>query len=134
MFSYNHSLPHQHPITPFGHLRRHAFGLSNIAGSTHTGPVRHQEVIEHLISGFNSVLESSNFDHLQARVAKIDLGVTLFTLASVLCGIASHPAFLIAARFLQAVGGAILTPTSLAMILSEFPREKRSSAVSLWAQ
>ncbi|MEM8534318.1 MAG: DHA2 family efflux MFS transporter permease subunit [Chloroflexota bacterium] len=59
-------------------------------------------------------------------------GVALFTLASVLCGIASQPAFLIAARVLQAVGGAILIPTSLALILSEFPKEKRASAVSLW--
>ena len=59
-------------------------------------------------------------------------GVVLFTIASMLCGIASQPAFLIAARVLQAVGGAILIPTSLALILSEFPKEKRASAVSLW--
>ncbi|KPV51948.1 MFS transporter, partial [Kouleothrix aurantiaca] len=41
-------------------------------------------------------------------------GATLFTLASVLCGLAGSPALLIAARVLQAVGGAMLTPTSLA--------------------
>ena len=79
MFHYKHSLPQQHPITPLGHLRRQAFGLSNIGGSTHTGPVRHQEVIDHLMSGFNSVLESSSFDHLQARVAKIDPSMKTFT-------------------------------------------------------
>ena len=59
-------------------------------------------------------------------------GVALFTLASVLCALALSPTWLIAARVLQAVGGAILTPTSLALILSEFPKEKRASAVSLW--
>ena len=59
-------------------------------------------------------------------------GVALFTAASVLYGLAASPALLISARVLQAVGGAILIPTSLALILSAFPKEKRASAVSLW--
>lgn len=60
------------------------------------------------------------------------VGVALFTAASVLCGLAASPALLISARVLQAVGGAILTPTSLALILGAFPKEKRASAVSMW--
>ncbi len=60
-------------------------------------------------------------------------GVVLFTGASVLGGLAPNVPWLIAARVLQAVGGAILTPTALALVLSEFPKEKRASAVSLWA-
>lgn len=79
MFSYKRTLPQQHPITPLGHLRRQAFGLANIGGTTDTRPVRQQEVIDHLISGFNSVLESSNFDHLQARVGKSDPAMKTFT-------------------------------------------------------
>ncbi len=59
-------------------------------------------------------------------------GVALFTAASVLCGLAASPALLVGARVLQAVGGAILTPTSLALILATFPAEKRASAVSMW--
>ncbi len=59
-------------------------------------------------------------------------GATLFTLASVLCGLAPTPALLIAARVLQAVGGAMLTPTSLALTLAAFPQAQRSVAVSLW--
>lgn len=60
------------------------------------------------------------------------VGVTLFTLASLLCGLATTPALLIVARIVQAIGSAILTPTSLALVLSEFPKAKRATAVSIW--
>ena len=59
-------------------------------------------------------------------------GATLFTLASMLCALAATPAWLIAARVLQAVGGAMLTPTSLALTLAAFSPERRSVAVALW--
>jgi EmrB/QacA subfamily drug resistance transporter len=60
-------------------------------------------------------------------------GVALFALASLAAGLAPSPAFIIAARILQAIGGAMLTPSSLALVLAAFPRSKRSVAVSLWA-
>ncbi|NJL20719.1 MAG: DHA2 family efflux MFS transporter permease subunit [Leptolyngbyaceae cyanobacterium SM1_3_5] len=60
------------------------------------------------------------------------IGVTIFTLASVLCGLASSPALLISARVLQAIGGVLITPASLALVLSAFPHSKRATAVSLW--
>jgi EmrB/QacA subfamily drug resistance transporter len=59
-------------------------------------------------------------------------GATLFTGASILCGLAAAPAWLIAARVLQAVGGAMLTPTSLALTLAAFSQERRAVAVALW--
>jgi EmrB/QacA subfamily drug resistance transporter len=59
-------------------------------------------------------------------------GAALFTGASMLCGLAAAPAWLIAARVLQAVGGAMLTPTSLALTLAAFSRERRPVAVALW--
>ena len=59
-------------------------------------------------------------------------GATLFTGASMLCGLAASPAWLIAARVLQAVGGAMLTPTSLALTLAAFSQQRRSVAVALW--
>src|SRR5829696_4278443 len=52
-------------------------------------------------------------------------GATLFTCASMLCALAATPAWLIAARVLQAVGGAMLTPTSLALTLAAFSQERR---------
>jgi MFS family permease len=60
-------------------------------------------------------------------------GVGLFALASLACGLAPSPAFIVAGRIVQAVGGALLTPSSLALVLAAFPRSKRSVAVSIWA-
>jgi EmrB/QacA subfamily drug resistance transporter len=59
-------------------------------------------------------------------------GVAIFTLASTLCGVAPNAGALIAARALQAVGAAIVMPTSLALVLGAFPIEKRAIAVTLW--
>lgn len=58
--------------------------------------------------------------------------VVLFTLASMLCGIAPTPALLVLARILQAVGAAALVPASLALVLQTFPREKVPVAVAIW--
>jgi EmrB/QacA subfamily drug resistance transporter len=60
-------------------------------------------------------------------------GVALFTLASAACGTAPGTGALIAARTVQAVGGAVLTPASLALILGAFPPGKRSAIVGLWS-
>ncbi len=59
-------------------------------------------------------------------------GVALFALGSLLCGLAPNPGLLIAARVLQAVGGAVLMPASLALVLPEFPNSRRSMAVGFW--
>lgn len=55
------------------------------------------------------------------------IGVAVFTLASAAFGMAPGMESLIAARVVQAVGGAILTPASLALILDAFPPEKRTA-------
>ncbi|NKI95489.1 MFS transporter [Rhizobacter sp. SG703] len=59
-------------------------------------------------------------------------GVTLFIAASAACGLAGSVGWLIAARVLQAVGAALLTPASLSIVLAAFPQEKRALTVSLW--
>jgi EmrB/QacA subfamily drug resistance transporter len=60
-------------------------------------------------------------------------GVTLFTLASTACGLAAGTDSLIAARVVQAIGGAVLTPASLALILGTFAKEKRTAVVGMWS-
>ena len=60
------------------------------------------------------------------------LGVTLFVVASAGCGLASHAAWLVAARALQAIGAALLTPASLSIVLAAFPQHQRALTVSLW--
>ena len=61
------------------------------------------------------------------------IGVILFTFASLLCAIAPNGGFLIAARMLQGVGGALLTPGSLAMIEASFRPADRAPAIGAWS-
>ncbi|WP_234263764.1 MFS transporter [Hydrogenophaga sp. NFH-34] len=60
------------------------------------------------------------------------LGLGLFLLASLACGLAPGVGALVAARAVQAAGAALLTPASLSIVLAAFPVEKRAVAVSLW--
>jgi len=60
------------------------------------------------------------------------LGVLLFLAASVVCGAAPSAGVLIAARAVQALGGAMLVPASLGLLLPEFPLERRATATALW--
>ena len=60
------------------------------------------------------------------------LGVTLFVAASALCGLAGSVGWLVAARVLQAMGAALLTPASLSIVLATFPQSRRAVTVSLW--
>lgn len=59
-------------------------------------------------------------------------GVTAFTAASVLCGLAPSPIFLIAARALQGVSGAMLFPQVLAIMQVTFPQNERAKAFGLF--
>ena len=61
------------------------------------------------------------------------IGVVWFAVASLLCGIAPNAGVLIAARALQGVGGALLTPGSLALIQASFHPDDRGRAVGLWS-
>ena len=61
------------------------------------------------------------------------LGVTIFTVASVACGLALTPEQLIAARAVQGVGGALLVPGSLAIIGASFREENRGKAIGTWS-
>src|SRR5262245_63431481 len=60
------------------------------------------------------------------------LGVLVFLAASVVCGAAPSVDVLIAARAVQALGGAMLVPASLGLLLPEFPLERRATATALW--
>jgi EmrB/QacA subfamily drug resistance transporter len=60
------------------------------------------------------------------------IGIWTFLGASILCGLAGSVELLVAARALQAVGGAILVPTSLGLLLPEFPASQRATATAIW--
>jgi EmrB/QacA subfamily drug resistance transporter len=60
-------------------------------------------------------------------------GVLLFTGASLMCGLAWSPAALLAARVVQGVGAAIMTPTALSIISTTFPEgPERNKALGIW--
>ncbi|MGW2395888.1 MFS transporter [Kitasatospora sp. NPDC001664] len=61
------------------------------------------------------------------------IGVVWFTAASALCAFAPNVGLLIAARALQGIGGALLTPGSLAMLQASFHPDDRSGAVGVWS-
>lgn len=60
-------------------------------------------------------------------------GVTLFTLASIGCGLAPTVGVLIAARAVQGIGGALLVPSSLAIISASFDEQRRGQAIGTWS-
>ena len=60
-------------------------------------------------------------------------GVAWFALASLLCGLAPNIETLVVARALQGVGGALLTPGSLAILQSSFRRQDRARAIGAWS-
>ena len=61
------------------------------------------------------------------------IGVVWFAVASLLCGLAPTAPLLIAARALQGVGGALLTPGSLAIIQASFAPQDRARAIGAWS-
>jgi EmrB/QacA subfamily drug resistance transporter len=60
------------------------------------------------------------------------LGLGVFTLFSLLCGLAPSIEWLVVFRVGQGVGGAAMTPLSLAILLSVFPRRQHGMAVGIW--
>ncbi|MFD2764820.1 MFS transporter [Micromonospora eburnea] len=59
-------------------------------------------------------------------------GVVLFLVGSAACGLAPGVGVLIAARCVQALGAAAIMPTSLGLLLPEFPVARRATAIALW--
>jgi EmrB/QacA subfamily drug resistance transporter len=83
------------------------------------------------LSGF-LLLGGSLGDHYGRRRVFVT-GVVWFAVASLLCGLAPSDEALIAARALQGIGGALLTPGSLAIIEASFRREDRGPAIGAWS-
>jgi EmrB/QacA subfamily drug resistance transporter len=76
----------------------------------------------YLISYGSFLLMAGRLGDLVGRKRVFLAGVTLFTVASALCGLADSQLLLIAARFLQGLGGAIATSVIIALIVTDFPR------------
>ena len=61
------------------------------------------------------------------------IGIVVFTLASLFCGLASSGSTLIAARVVQGVGAALMNPATLSIIAATFAPRERGTAIGIWA-
>jgi EmrB/QacA subfamily drug resistance transporter len=61
------------------------------------------------------------------------VGLAIFTLASLACGLAGSAGVLIAARVIQGVGAALMNPATLSIITVTFPPRQRGTAIGIWA-
>ena len=87
----------------------------------------------YLISYGSFLLLAGRLGDLVGRKRVFLSGLTLFTLASVACGLADSQLQLIAARFIQGVGGAVATSVIIALIVTDFPRpDERVKAMSAY--
>ena len=78
------------------------------------------------------VLTAGALADLFGRKRVFLLGIVLFTAASAACGAAFDPLFLILARGLQGIGGAMMFATALALLSQEFHGKERGTAFGLW--
>ena len=79
------------------------------------------------------VLTGGSAADLYGRRRIFVLGVTVFTLASIACGLAPNISVLVISRAIQGIGAALLTPASLAMLGATFDEHERNQAVGIWA-
>ena len=79
-----------------------------------------------------ALLTAGRFADVFGRKRSFIRGVLWFSFGSLLCGVAPAAWFLVLARVIQAFGGAQLSPASLALVLPEFPVEKRTQAIAIW--
>jgi EmrB/QacA subfamily drug resistance transporter len=74
--------------------------------------------------------------HLSDRLGRVRVcsaGIVLFALASAGAGLAAEPAHILVARAIQGIGGAMLIPSSQAIVTSAFPVEERGRAMGIYA-
>jgi EmrB/QacA subfamily drug resistance transporter len=61
------------------------------------------------------------------------VGIVIFTLSSLVCGLADSGDMLIGARVVQGVGAALMNPATLSIIAAAFPARERGTAIGIWA-
>ncbi len=67
------------------------------------------------------------------RRALFVIGIAVFTLASLACGLSTSGEMLIAARVAQGAGAALMNPATLSIIAATFPPRQRGTAIGIWA-
>jgi EmrB/QacA subfamily drug resistance transporter len=107
--------------------------LPAIADDLDAGLATQQWVIEAYLLALGSlILIGGSLSDLFGRRRVFALGVAGFGVTSVLCAVAPTADLLVAARALQGVAGALLVPSSLAVIVSTFEADERGAAIGSW--
>ena len=70
---------------------------------------------------------------LYGRRRMFVVGLAIFSLSSLACGLAPSAGFLIGARAVQGVGAALMNPATLSIITATFPPRQRGTAIGIWA-
>lgn len=95
-------------------------------------PVQQWVVDAYLITLGSLILIAGSLSDLLGRIAVLRLGLVAFGVTSLACGLAPTAEVLIAARAAQGVAGALLVPSSLALIMSTHRDAAQARAIGLW--
>ena len=79
------------------------------------------------------MLTGGKLADLAGRRLMFVLGLAIFTLSSLACGLAGDATILIAARVVQGLGAALMNPATLSIITVTFPPKERGTAIGIWA-
>ena len=107
--------------------------LPNIETELHASFTDLQWVVDaYALTLAATILNAGSLGDLLGRKRVFLVAITVFTLASALCGAANSPRFLEIARGLQGIGGAGMFAVSLAIIAQEFHGRERGTAFGIW--
>ncbi len=107
--------------------------VPHIAGTLSATPQEGTWVLTSYIVSNAIVLPASAwFGSLWGRKRVLLISIALFTLSSMLCGVAASLEQLVAFRVLQGIGGGSLQPFSQAILMESFPKEKRTTAMAVF--
>lgn len=107
--------------------------LPAIARDLGGGLVTQQWVVDaYLITLGALILVAGSLSDVFGRVVVLRAGLIGFGVASVAVGLATGPVFIVIARCVQGVAGALLVPSSLALIMSTFRGQAQSKAIGTW--
>jgi EmrB/QacA subfamily drug resistance transporter len=108
--------------------------LPNLRAALHTDLASVQWVLNGYVLALASMtLVGGALADVYGKARMLAIGSLLFGLASVLCALAPSIGWLVAARLLQGIAAAILTPSSLALIGAIYPKAERNRAIGVWA-
>ncbi len=107
--------------------------LPSIRASLHGGLAEQQWVVEaYLLTLSSLLLVGGSLGDLLGRKRVFAVGLAAFGVCSVLCAVAPSSGLLIGARAVQGVAGALLVPSTLALIVDTFPEGERAGAIGSW--